>query len=162
VTNPSVSPNDAWADSTPDSLPASPWTAQQVSALAQRQPPLSPWAVVGLQAVVGGFFVLAWWVFGAKPEQQMRSALWGVAAVVVPHAVMAWGLRRLAVTAAQAFLIFMVWELVKVGLAVLILVMAAWWVRDLSWLAILLTLVACLKVHVWALWMLARPVQRTN
>ena len=75
---------------------------------------------------------------------------------------MAWGLRRRAAIAAQALLQFLVWELVKVGLALATLVAAVWLVRDLSWPALLVALIACLKVHVWALWMFARPGQRTN
>jgi ATP synthase protein I len=75
---------------------------------------------------------------------------------------MVWGLRRRAVVAAQALLQFLVWELVKVGLALAILVAAVWLMRDLSWPALLVALIACLKVHVWALWIIARPGRATN
>ncbi|MFT7722803.1 MAG: ATP synthase subunit I [Roseateles sp.] len=159
---PASTPVDDWDDDAPDSVPVPPWTAQQVQALVARDRPLSPWAVVAAQAVVGGLLALAWWLFGTAPAQQVRATLWGAAAVVLPHALMAWGLRRPAVHAQAAFLSFLIWELVKVGCAVAILVAAAWQVRDLSWPALLVALVACLKVHVVALWVSARSGQRTN
>lgn len=152
---------DKWGDEAPDSVPAPPWTAQQVQALVARDKPLSPWRVVAFQTVVGGLLALVWWLFGSAPAQQVRSTVWGAAAVVLPHAVMAWGLRRRAAQAQAAFLSFLVWELIKVGLAVVILVAAAWLVRDLSWPALLVALIACLKVHLGAWWWLSRVVQRT-
>lgn len=155
-------PADPWADSQPDSLPATPWTAEQVRALEARQPPLSPWVVVRIQALVAGLLVLAWGVFGTEPASQVRSTLWGAAAVVLPHGVMAWGLRHRAASAAEALLGFFFWEAVKVGLALAILVAAVWLVRDLSWPALLVALILCLKVHVWALWVIARPDRTTN
>lgn len=158
----SNTPADPWADSTPASEPVTPWTAEQVQALEQRQPSLTPWAVVRVQLLVGGFLVLAWWLFGTEPALQVRSTLWGAAAVVLPHALMAWGLRHRAAQPGEAYLRFLLWELLKVGLALAILVAAVWLVRPLSWAALLLALVACLKVHVWALWMFARPGQETN
>ncbi|MGQ3054969.1 MAG: ATP synthase subunit I [Roseateles sp.] len=162
MTAPQHRPASTWEDEAPDSVPAPPWTAQQVKALVARDKPVSPWRIVALQAVVGGLLALAWWLFGTAPAQQVRATVWGAAAVVLPHALMAWGLRHQAAQAQAAFLSFLVWELVKVGCAVVILVAAAWWVRDLSWPALLVALVACLKVHVWAWWMFTRPGQRTT
>ena len=159
---PASNPVDGWDDEAPDSVPAPPWSAQQVQDLVARQRPLSPWALVAIQAGVGGLLALVWWLFGTAPAQQVRATVWGAAAVVLPHALMAWGLRRPAVQAQAAFLSFLVWELVKVGCAVVILVMAAWLVRDLSWPALLVALVACLKVHLWAWWWLSRAVHTTS
>lgn len=158
----SVRPDDPWGQAEADSEPGTPWTAEQVQALEMRDPSLSPWRVVQVQALVGGLLALAWGLFGTEPASQVRSTLWGAAAVVLPHAVMVWGLRHRAAIAAQALLQFLVWELVKVGLALATLVAAVWLVRDLSWPALLVALIACLKVHVWALWMFARSGQRTN
>ena len=154
--------DDSWEDSAPSVDDVTPWTAEQVQALEKREPSLTPWHVVAIQALVGGLLALAWGLFGTEPSSQVRSTLWGAAAVVLPHAVMAWGLRRRAAQPNAALLSFLIWELVKVGLALAILVAAVWQARDLSWLAMLLALVACLKVHVWALWMFARPGQTTN
>lgn len=155
-------PADPWEPDQLDSVPATPWTAEQVRALEERQPPLSPWAVVRVQALVAGLLLLAWGLFGTEPAAQMRATLWGAAAVVLPHALMAWGLRRKAVQPAAALMAFFLWEAVKVGLALAILVAAAWWVQDLSWSALLVALVLCLKVHVWALWMFARPAANND
>jgi ATP synthase protein I len=159
---PAGNPVDKWDDEAPDSVPAPPWTAQQVQALVAREKPLSLWRVVAFQAAVGGLLALVWWLFGSAPAQQVRSSVWGAAAVVLPHAVMAWGLRRPAVQAQSAFLSFLLWELIKVGLAVAILVAAAWLVRDLSWPALLVALIACLKVHLGAWWWLSRAVHKTS
>jgi ATP synthase protein I len=160
--DPVVHAGKPWEDDAPDSVPPPPWSAQQVQALVARDRPLSPWRVVLIQAAVGGLLVLAWWLFGAAPAQQVRATLWGAAAVVLPHALMAWGLRHQTVGPQAALLSFLVWELVKIACSIAILVAAVWVVRDLSWPALLVALIACLKVHVWALWMLARPGQRTN
>lgn len=162
MTAPKGNPASAWDDEAPDSVPVPPWTAQQVQALMVHERPMSPWRIVAVQAAAGGLLALAWWLFGTAPAQQVRSTAWGAAAVVLPHALMAWGLRRQAVQAQAAFLSFLIWELVKVGCAVVILVAAAWWVRDLSWPALLVALVVCLKVHMWAWWMFTRPGRRTN
>jgi len=153
---------DKWDDEAPDSVPVPPWTAQQVQALVARERSLSPWALVVVQAAVGSLLMLVWWLFGTAPAQQVRATVWGAAAVVLPHALMAWGLRRQAAQAQAALLSFLVWELVKVGCAVAILVAAAWLVRDLSWPALLVAVVACLKVHLGAWWWLSRPVHGTN
>lgn len=106
--------------------------------------------------------MLAWWLLGTEPASQVRATLWGAAAVVLPHALMAWGLRHRTADAAAALLGFLGWELLKVALSVAILVAAVWAVRDLSWPALLVALIACLKVHVWALWWLTRPSRTTN
>lgn len=157
-----VRPVSGWDDEAPDSVPAPLWTAQQVQTLVARDRSLSPWRVVALQAAVGSLLALVWWLLGSAPASQVRSTVWGAAAVVLPHAVMAWGLRRPAFQAQAAFLSFLVWELIKVGLAVAILVAAAWLVRDLSWPALLVALILCLKVHLGAWWWLSRAVQETN
>jgi ATP synthase protein I len=161
MTNPPVRPAPTWDDTAPDSVPAPPWSAQQVQALVARDRPLSPWRVVLIQAAVGGLLVWVWWLFGTAPASQVRATLWGAAAVVLPHALMAWGLRRPAVGPQAALLSFFVWELAKIAFSIAILVAAVWVVRDLSWPALLVALIACLKVHVWALWMSARP-ESTN
>ena len=158
----SNTPADPWSDSKPDSEPVTPWTSEQVRDLEQRQPSLSPWRVVQVQALVGALLALAWWMFGSEPVPQVRSTLWGAAAVVLPHGLMAWGLRHRAAHAAAALLSFLWWEVLKVGLALAILVAAVWVVRDLHWPALLVALILCLKVHVWALWVFARPDRTTN
>ena len=65
--------DDPWAESKPDAEPVAPWTAEQVLALEARQPTLSPWVVVKVQACVGGLLALAWWLLGTEPALQVRS-----------------------------------------------------------------------------------------
>lgn len=162
MTQPPVRPAGNWDDTSPDTEPAVPWTAQQVQHLVAQQPRISPWRVVLVQAVVGVTLTLGWWLLGSAPAQQVSSSLWGAAAVILPHALMAWGLRRQATQASAALAAFLLWELVKVAFTVGLLGLAVWWVRNLSWTALLLALVLCLKVHMWALWWLTRPGQETN
>lgn len=77
-----------------------------------------------------------------------RSALYGAIAVVVPNALMAWGTARRTVTnAGAALLSLMFWESVKILLAIAILVVVVKQVSDLSWPAMLLTMIGCLKVN---------------
>ncbi len=154
--------DDPWAEPSPDTEPVAPWTAEQVRALELRQAPLSPWSVVRVQVLVGALLALAWWLLGAEPALQLRSSLWGAAAVVLPHALMAWGLRHRVAQPAAALLSFLWWELMKLALAIAILVVAVWAVPDLSWPALLVALIGCLKVNVWALWWFARPGRTTN
>lgn len=158
--------DDPWADAQEPEAPIVPWTAEQVQALVQQEPPLSLAKVALAQGVVGGLLALAWGLWGSDPASQARSTLWGAAAVVLPQALMAWGLRHRPALAAQALAQFLVWELLKVGLAVVILVIAAWQVKDLSWPAFLLAFVVGLKLpiglHMGSLRRAARAGQKTN
>ncbi len=124
-----------------------PLTPDEARALRAANPALSPWAVVAAQAVVGLVCVLLWSVFaGVGPKAW--SALYGAIAVVAPNALMAWGATRRTVTnAGAALLALMFWELIKILLVIAILVAVIKRVPDLSWPAMLLTLILCLKVN---------------
>ncbi len=126
-------------------------TREQAQALRVKHPPISVWRVVGIQVLVGvAIAVLAYLLTGEGKTAQ--SALWGAAAVVVPNALMAWGMTGLfRGMPAAAVLGFMFWELIKIMTAVAILAVAAVWVSDLNWLALLAGLVGCLKVNWLAL-----------
>lgn len=103
--------------------------------------------MVAAQAVAGVVFVALWWLF-AEGSVKAWSALYGAVAVVLPNALMAWGTTRRPVTnASAAVLSFAVWELVKILLVIAILVVVAKQVADLSWVAMLLTMMGCLKVN---------------
>lgn len=122
-------------------------TREQAQALRERNPPLSPWRVVAAQAAAGVVSVALWWLL-TQEGGKAWSALYGAAAVVVPNALLAWGMtRRPAQGAGAAVLGFMVWELAKILLTIAILVVVVKTVGDLSWLALLLTMVVCMKVH---------------
>jgi ATP synthase protein I len=116
---------------------------------ARKPSTLSPWRVVAAQAVAGLLCAALWWLFSPKGG---GSALYGAIAVVVPNALMAWGTtRRPAGHAGAALLSMMVWELIKIFMVIAILVVVAKTVSDLSWPALLLTMIVSLKVNWLAL-----------
>jgi len=140
-----------------------PLTREQAAALRALNRPLSPWRVVVVQAAVG--LVVA--VLGAALTAEAAigwSALYGAAVAVVPGALMAWGLSRRSgsMTPAAGVAGFLLWETVKIAVAVLMLVLAPWIVRPLSWLALLAGMVVCLKVYWAALLWRGRGGNRKN
>lgn len=130
-------------------------TREEAQALVALHPPLSPWRVVGAQAAAGGLIIVLWWLgawFAGEGVlggfEKARSALCGVAAVVLPNALMAWGMTGLfRGIPGAAVLGFMFWELIKIMLAVAMLAAAAKWMPGLYWPALLVGLIGCLKVN---------------
>ena len=126
-------------------------------------PQVSPWRVVMVQAVAG---LVCWAVtwFLTQRSGAAWSALYGAAAVVIPSALLARGLtRNPRPDPGAAVFGFMFWELVKVGVAVAMLVAAPRVVQDLSWPALLVAMVVCVKVNWWALlWRRAPVVTKTT
>lgn len=142
---------DDWEDGSqePEFKPLSREEAQQWRA---SQPEMSIWRLVGVQILVGlAASVLAWLFTQRMPV--VWSVLYGSAAVVVPSALMAWGLtssalsRLLAGFAQAAFAGFLLWEGVKILLAVAMMWLAPSVVQGLSWLGLLAGLVLTLKVY---------------
>jgi ATP synthase protein I len=136
-----------WADEADDSPPP-PLTRDQAQALRDREPSVSPWRVVAAQAAVGLLVAgLAWLVTG-KTEVAW-SALYGAAAVVLPGALMARGMtsRLSSVSPGVSAISFMVWEFAKIGVSIVMLVLAVRIVQPLSWPALLVGLVVCMKVY---------------
>lgn len=139
-------------DDSPDAEPWKPLTAAEAQALRERQPALAPWRVLRVQAWVGcATALLAWLVTGRVSV--MASALYGAAAVVLPAAVMVGGLARpsLQAVAALGAMRLLAWEGVKLLLAVAMLALAPRVLAPLSWPALLLAMVVCLKVYWLAL-----------
>jgi ATP synthase protein I len=131
-----------------------PLTAEQVKQLRQHMPLLSVWRVVGVQAIVGALVaLLAWWISGRQAVAV--SAAIGAIAVVVPAALFARGLtgRLASANAGAAVFGFFLWEMVKIGLTLAILIAAPHWVKDVSWPAMLVGLVVTMKVYWLALGM---------
>lgn len=146
--------SDPWPDETDEagSAPPKALTRQEAQALRDRQPPVSPWRVVLLQAVVGAVVAaLAWLVTGERPVG--LSALYGAAVVVVPGALMARGMtsRLSGMSPGTSAVSFMLWEFVKIGVSVLMLMSAPRLVQSLSWPALLVALAVCIKVYWFAL-----------
>jgi ATP synthase protein I len=103
--------------------------------------------VVAAQAVAGVLCAALWWLF-TQEGGKAWSALYGAIAVVAPNALMAWGTTRRPVGhAGAALLSMMFWELIKILLVIAILVAVAMRASDLSWPALLLTMIVSLKVN---------------
>ena len=135
-----------------DDPPFKPLTAEEARRLREQNPPVSPWRVLGAQAVVGLVVALAAWLVTGK-QNVAWSAAYGALAVVLPAAVFARGLtgRFSSLNAGTAALGFLVWEMVKVALTLAMLFGAPWVVKNLSWPALLVGLVLTMKVHWLAL-----------
>ena len=150
----------SWDDSNDDESTFRPLTREQAQALQLSQPQVPIWWVVAAQAVVGVIVALvAWWV--TADVSVFASALYGASAVVVPGALMARGLSSLlsSVSPASSAVSFMLWESVKIAVSVLMLVLAPKIVQPLSWPALLVGLVVCLKVVLLAL-LWRRPARK--
>jgi ATP synthase protein I len=136
-----------------------PLTKEQAQALRAKHPPISPWRVVAAQAAAGGVCAaLAWGLTGKGGVAW--SALYGAAAIVVPGAVLAQGIRRFSPTSPGATVFrFLLWETVKIAVAVVMLALASKVVPDLNWPALLVAMVVCVKVNWLSLLWKRKPAQ---
>lgn len=144
--------SDPWGDGDDSQLPQDrsfkSLTRDEALALRRKTPLLNPWRVILTQVGVGLVVALmAWGVFG-KTEFGW-SALYGAAVVVVPGALMARGMtsRLTGMSPGVSAVSFMLWEFVKIGVAVALLVLAPRLVQPLSWPALLVAMVLCMKVY---------------
>ena len=137
-----------------------PLTREEAVALRARQPSLSPWRVLGVQVAVGGVAALLAVLFTGKQEIAW-SVLYGAATVVVPGALMARGMtsRLSSMNAGASAVSFMLWEAVKIAVSVAMLMLAPKLVQSLSWPALLVALVLCMKVYWLALLWRGRSVK---
>lgn len=143
-------------------VPFKRWSREEAQALRANDPSLSPWRVVALQALAGiACAAVVWGVTQRGPAAW--SALYGAAAVVVPSALFARGMtRNLGGNAGAAMAGFMFWEMVKIGVAVALLVAAPRVVQGLSWPALLVAMVVCMKMNWLALLWRRRVVKQTT
>lgn len=126
-------------------------SAHEARVWREANPPVSPWRVIAVQAAVGLVMSLLCWLVVGRGVAAW-SALAGAAVVVLPGALMVRGLSRLTGDSPAARLAgFWVWEASKILLALAMLLGLATGVRNLHWPAMLVTLIACLQVHGWAL-----------
>ena len=121
-------------------------TRDEAQALRARLPMLSPWRVVAAQAVAGVICCAVVWAITQRGSAAW-SALYGAAAVVLPGMLLARGMTKRTRSALAAAAGFMFWEMLKIGVSVAMLVIAARVVRELSWPALLATMVVCMKVN---------------
>ncbi|WPB56773.1 ATP synthase subunit I [Xylophilus sp. GOD-11R] len=136
-----------------------PLTADEARQLRERHPPVSPWWVILGQASVGALVALAAWGITGTTRAGW-SAAWGALAVVLPAAVFARGVTRRGVGANPGAAVagFLGWEFVKIALTLALLALAPRVVQGLSWLALVVGLVATMKT--WWLAFLIRAVFR--
>lgn len=147
------------SDDTEDAEPpVRQWARDEVEALRARSPVVSLWRVLMVQVLVG--ILLAWlsWMIGGHRSNVVWSALYGAACVVVPGALFAYGMSRQAsaFNAGSAVFGFMLWEFVKIGVAVIMLVAAIKVVPNLNWPAFLVAVVVSIKLNWLALLMQGR------
>lgn len=138
-------PGRDWDADEVDTAPFKVLTPEEAQALRARLPTVSPWHVVGAQAVVGLLCAVLVWAVTQRSAAAW-SALYGALTVVLPGALMARGVTRRTRSPAAAVASFMFWELMKIVLAVAMLVAAAKWAPGLSWPALLVAMVVCMKL----------------
>jgi ATP synthase protein I len=140
-----------------------PMNRDEAQALRKKDPPLSPWRVLAVQVWVGVVVALLAALLTGRQEV-MWSALYGAAAVVVPGVLMARGMtsKLSSVSPGVSAVSFMWWEMVKISVSVAMLVLAPNIVQPLSWPALLVGLVLCIKVYVVALLWRGRRVESSE
>lgn len=148
--------NDRWDDeetrAAEDAAAFKPLTREEAQALRLKDPPLSPWRVIAVQVAVGGVVALGALLVTGRQEAGW-SALYGAATVVVPAALMARGMtsRLTSMSPGASAVSFMLWEMVKIAVSIAMLMLAPKLVQPLSWPALLVGLVLCMKVYWLAL-----------
>ena len=155
--------SDRWSgedDEDKRSAAFTPLTREQAQALRSQDPPLSPWRVIGVQAAVGVVVALLAALITGRQDVAW-SALYGAATVVLPGALMARGMtsRLSSMSPGASAVSVMFWEMVKIAVSVAMLMLAPSIVQTLSWPALLVGLVLCMKVYLVALlWRSRRKV----
>ena len=139
--------DETGADEDSEDRPFKRLSREEAQILREREPAVSPWRVVQAQALCGALCtaVAWWWLPGSAGGGW--SAVYGAMAVVVPNALMARGMTRRAGNAVAAAAGFMFWEMLKIGVSIAMLVIAARVVPQLSWPVLLATMVVCMKVN---------------
>jgi ATP synthase protein I len=142
---------DAWDDAEADERFRR-LSPSEAAAFRAEHPQLSPWRVIAAQAAVGGVVALLAGLLGGGREHAW-SALYGVVTAVVPGALLARGMtsRLSSLSPAVSALSVMLWETVKIGATVVLLLAAPRVLQPLSWPALLAALAAGLAVYWFAL-----------
>jgi ATP synthase protein I len=145
-------PESIWPPEDPEP-PVRPLTRDEAQALIARHPSLSAWQVIAVQALVGVLVALVWWAL-SRSQAALVSSLYGAAVAVLPNVLMARGVfGRHAGRSVGGLL---VWELIKMVCAGAMLALAHVLIQPLSWVAMLVTMVLCMKVIGVALLMQGR------
>ncbi len=129
-----------------------PLTSQEAQLLRQKLPLLSVWRVVAAQVLMGVVVALLAGLFTSKWNVAW-SAGYGALAVTVPAALFARGMTSPVTSASVGASVmgFLLWEIVKIGLTLAMLIVAPRVVPQVSWPAMLVGLVLTMKVYWMAL-----------
>lgn len=150
VVPPGARKKDVWADAEDGAaeLPFKRLSPEEAQALRSKEPPISPWRVLGVQAVVGVVVALIAGLLTANMAV-LWSALYGAAAVVLPGALLARGMtsRLTGMSPGVSAVSFMLWEFVKIAASIAMLALAPRIVPTLSWPVLLVAMVVCMKVY---------------
>ena len=146
VTRQRPDPSGADRDSRVQDEGSKPWSRAEAEAWRRKNPSSSPWRVVAAQAAVGLVCAALVWAITRRIDAAW-SALYGAGAVVLPSALLARGMTRGTRNPVAVAAGFMFWEMLKIGVAIAMLAIAVRVVPNLSWPALLVTMVVCIKVN---------------
>lgn len=140
-------PNAGFDDEAGDP-PITPLTRDEAQALRIKSPQVSPWQVIAAQVAVGGLVALVVWAVSDRPGL-VQSALYGAVVAVLPGALMARGMtsRLSSLSLGSSAVSVMLWTMVKIGVSIVMLMLAPKLVQSLSWPALLATLVLCMQMY---------------
>jgi len=138
-------------DDDADDKPPRRWSRVEVDALRRAEPVLSPWLVIAAQVALGLVASAVVWLLAGRTAA--LSALYGAAVVALPGALMARGATSpiSSISPVVSAVSMMWWGFVKMGAAVVMLVLAARIVEGLVWPALLATMVLCMQTYWFAL-----------
>ena len=123
--------------------PIRPLTREEAQALVAKHPQLSVWRVLLIQALTGVVVALIWGALSQR-SSALWSSLYAVLVVVLPGLLMARGVFGRHAGRSVGGLLF--WEIFKLAFSGALLALAPVVVQPLDWVALLVTLVLCLKV----------------
>jgi ATP synthase protein I len=135
----------------PEESPPRRWTRAEVDALRRAEPVLSPWRVIAAQLALGLVVAVAVWLVAGRAAGV--SALYGAAVVALPGALMARGAtsRLSSISPVVSAVSMLWWGFVKMGAAIVMLVLAPRIVEGLVWPAMLGAMVLCMQTYWFAL-----------
>ncbi|CAN1490174.1 ATP synthase protein I [Burkholderiaceae bacterium] len=159
----------------PDNSPENPWIVDAVSANGAEEENFKPltreearqWR--SSQPALSLRWLLMWQVLSAlvlavlaawltSDPVVVKSVLYGAGAVLLPSALMAWGVtssamvRQVSGEAKASLVNFFVWEGIKLVLVLVLLGLAPVLMEAVDWLALVAGLVVVLKVFGWVLY----------
>ena len=138
------------------------WSHEDAAELRRTQPVISPWRVVRwmLMSAVG-VGVISLIVFDVSTA---LSSTYGSLVVALPAALLARGMtsKLSSANAISSALAFMVWEMVKLGLSISMLMLASSLIVGLSWPALLAGLVLTMQVYFVAAIVKPKPSGRVT